>query len=109
MKKEKLIRFWHGMSEESWKQTKEQGFLLHARATKESPNMSPCTYLAVNRAEAEQYGEVVVEVIYDPLKNSDMNNYQKDAWQLRVYEKIPIKNVRLPNDGAILCGGSMEM
>ena len=57
--------------------------------------MSPCTYLAVEKKEAEQYGDVILEVEYDPTINPKMNNYQKDSWQLRVYEPIYINNIKI--------------
>ena len=50
--------------------------------------MDPCTYLAVDYKEAQQYGDVILEVEYDPTMNPDKNNYEKDAWQCRVYEPI---------------------
>lgn len=80
--------FYHGMNKFGWDETQRQGFLLHKRASEEYPNMSPCVYLAVEREEAEKYGDVVLEVEYDPLVNKSMNNYVEGCWQVRVYEPI---------------------
>ena len=82
------MKFYHGTSQYGLQETLRQGYLLHKRATKSNPNMSPCTYLAVDIEEAKQYGDIILEVRYDPSVNPDMNNYQKGCWQLRVYEPI---------------------
>ena len=89
------MKFYHGTDKEGLEETKKQGYLLHKRVILnddgtvcEMFNPSPCTYLATDLAEAKQYGDVILEVEYDPFKNPKMNNYQKDAWQLRVYEPI---------------------
>ena len=87
------MKFYHGTNKHGIKEIKKQGYLLHKRASKMFPNMSPCTYLARDKKEAEQYGEIILEVNYDPTKNPKMNNYQKGAWQCRVYE--PIYNYKL--------------
>lgn len=81
-------KFYHGTNQHGWEETLKQGYLLHKRATKDFPNMSPCTYLAVDLEEAKQYGDVVLEVEYDPTINPDKNNYQEGCWQVRVYEPI---------------------
>ncbi len=80
--------FYHGTNNHGLSETKKQGFLLHNRATKDFPNMSPCTYLATDIEEAKQYGNVILEVDYNPDENPDMNNWHKGAWQCRVYEPI---------------------
>ena len=78
------MRFYHGTNEVGWKETQKQGYLLHKRGK----DMSPCTYLAVKKEDAEKYGDIILEVEYDPFENPKMNNYHKDAWQLRVYEPL---------------------
>lgn len=83
--------FYHGMSRADWEFTKDQGFLLHPRGDK----MSPCVYLATSQEAAERYGEILIEVEYDPYKNPGQNNYHPDAWQCRVYERIPLSNVKV--------------
>lgn len=87
------MKFYHGTNKNGLKETKKQGFLLHKRATKMFPNMSPCVYLAIDIEEAKQYGDIILEVEYNPYKNPEMNNYQKGAWQCRVYE--PIYNYKI--------------
>ncbi len=82
------MKFYHGTTEHGLKETEDQGFLLHKRATEESPNMSPCTYLAVKIEEAREYGPIVMEVEYDPSENTEKNNYVAGCWQVRVYEPI---------------------
>ncbi len=88
------MKFYHGTNKHGWKKTKQQGHLLHERKNDLFPNMSPCTYLAIDKKEAEQYGDILLEVEYDPYSNPKENNYQKDSWQLRVYEPIELKNIK---------------
>lgn len=47
--------------------------------------------------EAKHYGEVLLEVEYDPTKNPRENNYIEGCWQFRVYEPIPLKDVKQIN------------
>lgn len=83
--------FYHGLTKEKWQQTIKQGYLLHNR------NTSPVVYLATTKEEALCYGEVLLEVKYNPHKNPNENNYHKDCWQFRVYEPIELKNVKEVN------------
>lgn len=82
------MKFYHGMNEYGLAETIRQGYLLHSRATPECPGISPCTYLAVDKGEAMRYGDIVVEVDYDPTQNPGENNYCDGCWQCRVYEPI---------------------
>lgn len=54
-----------------------------------------CTYLAVDIEEAKHYGDVLLSVKYDPMKNKKKNNYVEGCWQVRVYEPIPIDNIKI--------------
>jgi hypothetical protein len=56
-----------------------------------------CTYLAVNKEEAEQYGDVVLKVEYNPFNNPKDNNYIEGCWQVRVYKPIPLTDVERIN------------
>jgi hypothetical protein len=56
-----------------------------------------CTYLAVDKEEAEQYGDVVLKVEYNPFNNPKDNNYIEDCWQVRAYEPIPLTDVERIN------------
>ncbi len=82
------MKFYHGTSKENWERIQEQGFLLNCRG----PNCDPVTYLAVSRKEAEHYGPIVLRVKYDPGSGKD--NWQKGCWQVRVYTKILLVNIR---------------
>lgn len=53
------------------------------------------TYLAVDIEEAKHYGDVLLLVEYDPMKNKKQNNYMEGCWQVRVYEPIPIDNIKI--------------
>ena len=76
--------WYHGMSKEDLRITVQQGYLYQRRGE----GMSPCTYLAKEQKEAEQYGEVLLKVIYNPTLHPSMNNYNPESWQIRVYEPI---------------------
>lgn len=56
---------------------------------------SRCTYLAVDKNEAKQYWDIVLEVEYDVDKHPMENNYCDGCWQVRVYEPIPMKDIRV--------------
>ena len=61
--------FYHGTNDYGLRETITQGYLLHKRANKDFPNMSPCTYLAIDIEEASRYGNIILEVQYDPYQN----------------------------------------
>lgn len=82
------MKFYHGTNNHGLNETKVQGYLLHKRATKRYPNISPCTYLAIDKKEARQYGNILLKVEYDPNMNPKYNNYHIGCWQVRVYEPI---------------------
>ena len=95
------MRFYHGTTEENWEKIQQEGVLLGVRhvlgvnglvSKKYKP--SRCTFLATNLLEAKCYGDVVLEVDYDPSKNKQENNYIEGCWQVRVYEPIPLSNVK---------------
>ena len=80
-------KFYHGTSKANWEKIKKEGVLWGKR---NAP--SRCTYLTPSKDEAKHWGEVVLEVEYDPTKG--INNYCKDCWQFRVYDPIPLKDVK---------------
>lgn len=81
--------FYHGTTEEDWKKIQEEGILFGVRKFAKSR----CTYLATDLDEARQYGEVLLQVEYNPLEHPDMNNYVDDCWQCRVYEPIALISI----------------
>jgi hypothetical protein len=88
------MKFYHGTSRENWEAIQNEG-ILFGRLLVNNNLISRCTYLAVDIEEAECYGEVVLEVEYDPYKHKKMNNYIEDCWQLRVYEPIPLTDIKV--------------
>lgn len=86
----KMMKFYHGTSQETWNKIQKEGCLFGVR---NAP--SRCTYLAMDKEEAVQYGDVVLEVDYDPTVNPEMNNYYDGCWQMRVYEPISLKDIRV--------------
>lgn len=82
------MKFYHGTNQHGLEETQKQGFLLHKRVIDVFKNVSPCTYLTPLLSVAKDYGDIVLEVEYDPYKNPEMNNYTLGSWQVRVYEPI---------------------
>ena len=81
------MKFYHWTTKENREKIKAEWCLWWVR---NAP--SRCTYLAVDVNEAKQYGDIVLEVEYEPKKWKD--NYCEWCWQVRVYEPIPIENVK---------------
>lgn len=88
------MKFYHGTSKENWELIQKEG-ILFGRLLVDNKLISRCTYLATDVEEARYYGEVVLEIEYDPYKNKKLNNYCDDCWQCRVYEPIELSNVKV--------------
>ena len=82
-----LMKFYHWTTKENREKIKSEWVL---RWIRNAP--SRCTYLAVDKEEAKQYGDVVLEVEYDPKQWQD--NYCEGCWQMRVYIPIPINDIK---------------
>jgi hypothetical protein len=82
--------FYHGTSNEVWNDIQKEGALFGKR----SGTVHRATYLTTDIDEAKCYGTVVLEVRYNPSEHPKMNNYTDDCWQFRVYEPIPITNIK---------------
>jgi len=67
------MKFYHGTSLESWHAIQAEGVLWGQR------NLP-------SRCTAQQYGEVVLEVDYEPKSLTD--NWTEDCWQVRVYAPL---------------------
>jgi hypothetical protein len=93
------MKFYHATTEELWKEIQKEAVLFGRRyivddvTRKPIKEVSRCTYLALKKEDAEEFGEVILEVEYNPY-SSRHNNYTEDCWQLRVYEPISIDNIR---------------
>lgn len=90
--------FYHGTSKENWNAIQKEGVLYGRRFVKDDngniiKEVDRCTYLAVDIKEAKCYGDVVLQVEYNPL-NLKHNNYKEGCWQIRVYEPIPISKIQ---------------
>ncbi len=93
------MKFYHGTSKENWEQIKKEGILFGRRYVLNDDGsvnreVDRCTYLAVEKEEAQCYGDVVLEVEFDPA-SSKHNNYKEGCWQVRVYEPIPLSHIKL--------------
>jgi len=104
------MRWYHGTTRENWNAIQKEGVLFGRRFIVDNDGnpikeVSRCTYLTNILKEARCYGNVVLEVDYNPLDNKGkvrknkrgrpLNNYIPDGWQMRVYEPITIDNVKL--------------
>ena len=84
--------FYHGTSEETWKEIQEEGILFGKQEYRGS--VRRFTYLATDKEEAMCYGNVLLEVEFDPFENKNNNNYCDGCWQIRVYDPIPLKKIK---------------
>lgn len=98
MSDNKYFTFYHGTSKENWNKIQEEGVLWGRRFVELKKGViteiDRCTYLATTKEEAEHYGDIVLEVYYNPLLDKDNNNYHPNSWQLRVYCPISIENIK---------------
>ena len=76
--------FYHGTSKKNWDSIQREGVLFNGRVT----------YLTTDLAEAKCYGDVVLQVEYDPTIHPNLNNYVDDCWQFSVYEPITIETIK---------------
>ena len=84
------MKFYHGTSKDNWNKIQEEGVLFGIRKLAKSR----ATYLTTDIDEARQYGEIILQVDYNPSEHPDMNNYCDGCWQCRVYEPIALTNIR---------------
>jgi len=98
------MTFYHATSRENWKKIQEEGVLFGKRyivdntSKKVIREVQRCTYLAVDLEDAVPFGDVLLQVEYDPFKNKGRklhNNYKEGCGQIRVYEPILLKDVKL--------------
>lgn len=82
--------FYHATSKENWEKIKKENILFGVR---NAP--SRCTYLSTTIKDCEQYGEVILKVLYDPNLHKDENNWCEDCWQIRVYEPIELNDIEI--------------
>ena len=90
--------FYHGTTKEAWAEIQREGVLWGRRWITNNDGtkikeVDRCTYLALDLEEAKYYGEVVLQVEYDPMKSGAINNYHEGCWQVRVYEPIPLRDI----------------
>lgn len=87
------MKWYHGTNKEAWEHIQKEKILFGI--DKFDNNALRKTYLAVDIKEAKCYGNVLLEVEYDPTIHPNMNNYIDGCWQVRVYEPIPISKIKL--------------
>lgn len=98
----KYNTFYHGTTFENWEKIVKERMLFGERKVVDEEgkpskiynNVSRCTYLATDIEEAKCYGDVLLEIHYDPTLSPKYNNYVDGCWQFRVYEPILIENIK---------------
>lgn len=94
------MKFYHGTTQENWEQIQKDGELygydrIWSNDRKTILHEHRVTYLATEKEEAGCYGDVILEVEYNPYdKNAQCNHFEEGCWQIRVYEPIPLSNIR---------------
>lgn len=90
--------FYHGTTKENYEQILKEGVLFGRRGIIMNDGsikeVDRCTYLAVDKEEAMCYGDVLLEVEYEPRRGR-IDNYCEGCWQVRVYKPIPITNIKV--------------
>ena len=86
------MKFYHWTSKDKREQIQMEWVLRWVRVV-EWMKPSRCTYLAVDKNEAKQYWDVVLEVEYEPQKWND--NYVEWCWQVRTYAPIEMENIKV--------------
>lgn len=100
------MKFYHGTSAEKWKVIQEEGVLwgynIHTNPDGTPYKSYRYTYLTPEISVAEKYGDVILEVEYEPVgvDGRGMDNYGFDppdgetCWQFSVFVPIPINKIK---------------
>ncbi len=91
--------FYHGTSRENWGLIQKEGLLWGRRFVTNNKGKIieedvRCTYLAAELEGAQCYGDIILEVEYDPSEHPKLNDFHFGCWQVRVYEPIAINKVK---------------
>ena len=88
--------FYHGTSEENWKKIQREGILFGQGLSYRFTYLTPLIEMA------RSYGNIVLEVEYEPVGvGSGIDNYGFNppegmiCWQFSVFVPIPLSNVRV--------------
>lgn len=84
------MTWYHGTTKKGYKEIMLEGVIWGKRLAP-----SRCTYLTPSRLEAMQYGDIVLEIDYDPQDKEYDNNYVEGCWQVREYNPIPASKIVL--------------
>jgi len=103
------MKFYHGTSEEKWKLIQKEkilwGYNIYKNADGSTYRSYRYTYLTPEIEVAEKYGDVLLEVEYEPVgvDGQRIDNYGFDppsdqtCWQFSVFIPITINNVKKLN------------
>ena len=98
-----IMKFYHGTSEEKWKLIQEEGVLWGYRIHDGHKTLDyRYTYLSPHLDVAKEYGDVILEVEYEPVgvDGRGIDNYgyyplanDQSVWQFSVFVPIPIEKI----------------
>lgn len=86
------MKFYHGTTKEIWELIKEEGVLWGKHSYR-------YTYLTPEIEIAKAYGNVILEIDYDPV-GKEIDNYGfnppegETCWQFSVFIPIPLQKIK---------------
>lgn len=105
-----MCKFYHGTTSEKWHKILNEGFLWGYNTYKNDDgttyNSYRYTYLTPNKEVAMKYGDVLLEIEYDPVGVNDkgIDNYGfeppkgQTCWQFSVFVPINISKIKIINE-----------
>ena len=97
------MKFYHGTKEDKWKIIQEEGVLWGYNEYSNDGEIYRSyryTYLSPHLEVSKNYGNIVLEIDYEPTGIKGIDNYGFDApkgqtcWQFSVFVPIKLKNVK---------------
>jgi len=79
------MKFYHRTTSEAWEAIQREGVLWGVGMSYRHTYLSPEPF-------DESYGDVLLEVLYEPGSMKD--NYADGCWQFTVFEPIPLSCVK---------------
>lgn len=107
------MKFYHGTTKENWKLIQEEGILFGGHTYHKTGGTAGYryTYLTPDIEYAKGYGDVLLEVEYEPsgvgVKDKDgkaIDNYGfnpppgEQCWQFSVFKPIELENIKVYKD-----------
>lgn len=81
--------WYHGTSKRAWQRIRKEGALWGVHK-----NGSRFTYLALEKEEADCYGDITLKVEYDAVEDIRDNNFYPDCLEVKVINPIKISKIK---------------